>query len=183
MRLAVIIIFSFMTIWLTACAQRESAPANEPALTAPKPLFTTAITQTEPAHLISMTFFAKTPFNAALAKSCVQEQLPTLDNTDLGTHYLGRDVLTRSATLFYEARMLGILLSREHLSFQLMLLGQLDGTHYGFNQLGIIQPTKLNPNVPGSQPILANSKQAQRVTQALSVLFLQLDACMAHRTQ
>ncbi|MGO4998349.1 hypothetical protein [Oceanisphaera sp. W20_SRM_FM3] len=136
-----------------------------------------AITQTRPEMLESITFFTNTLFSAKAADTCVQAYLsaPAEDNP---IKYLGRDALTTSGSTSGEDRTLGILYGGHQIDFNLALLGQHNGTHYGFSQLRLAKQDKLKISNHDLRPILANSGDSKRVYQTLETLFKKLDACV-----
>lgn len=137
-----------------------------------------AISQTDPAELESISFFTDTPFTANTANACVQEQLiAAAEKTNI--KYLGQDILTTHGAIEEENRTLGLVMGRHQIAFHLALLGQHNGTRYGFSQLRLANQDKLQLNSHDAQPILANSRDSKQVYKTLETLFQQLDACVA----
>ena len=136
-----------------------------------------AITQTQPPMLESITFFTNTLFSSKAADACVQEYLspPAVDNN---IKYLGGDALTTSGSISGEDRTLGFLYGSHQIDFKLALLGEFNGTHYGFSELRLAKQDKLNISNHDLRPILANSGDSKRVYQTLEALFRELDACV-----
>ena len=198
MRSALVASLTLTTLLLSGCStlkslhnfNRTPAPATidetpaNPAMTKPANASAStgklgiAISQTEPAELESITFFTKTPFAKEASDACVQEYLSAPENDD-HIKYLGQDALTTSGSVSGEDRSLGILYGGHHIDFHLALLGQHNGTHYGFSQLRLAKQDKLNISNHDLRPILANSGDSKRVYQTLEGLFKQIDACVA----
>lgn len=158
----------------------NEANANSGSANATQDTLGIAVSQTKPPILESITFFTETLFSKKTTKTCVQEPLAALDeneDTDVSTHYLGQDVLTTSGAVSGESRRLGISVGRYQITFNLALLGQHNGTHYGFSQLRLAKQNKLNLSSHDLRPILANSSDSKLVYQALYTLFRELDAC------
>lgn len=193
MKSAPVATFVLLALLLSGCSTLDTLPyfnraENEANASSASPDSTKdtlgiAVSQTKPPTLESITFFTKTPFSKKMAKACVQEPLAeSNEDTDASTHYLGLDILTTSGAVSGESRRLGILIGRYQITFNLALLGQHNGTHYGFSQLRLAKQNKLNLSNHDLRPIQANSSDSKLVYQALDTLFRELDACAADDT-
>lgn len=136
-----------------------------------------AISQTKPETLESISFFAKTPFASKVAKFCVEEHLIVAD-AETNIQYLGLDTLTTYGSISGENRTFGLLIGQHQIAFHLKLIGQHNGTRYGFSELRLASQDKLNITNHDFQPILANTRNSSRVYQTLAALYEQLDTCM-----
>ncbi|WP_319781547.1 hypothetical protein [Oceanisphaera sp. IT1-181] len=192
MKSALVATFLLLTLLLSGCTTLDTLPyfnraenetnANSATADSTKDTLGIAVSQTKPPTLESITFFTETLFSKKTAKSCVQEPLAASnenEDTDASTHYLGLDVLTTSGAISGESRRLGISIGRYQITFKLALLGQHNGTHYGFSQLRLAKQNKLNLSNHDLRPILTNSSDSKLVYQALDTLFRKLDACTA----
>ncbi|ART79501.1 hypothetical protein [Oceanisphaera avium] len=140
-----------------------------------------AITQTRPAELESIRFFTDTPFVSEALASCLEEYLgANQDHTK--RYYRGRDVIRTSGTISNSESTLGIKLASYSIDFDLAVLGQHNGSHYGFSQLRLARSDKLKLNSHAAQPILANSSSAKRAYLTLRQLFISLDKCVQETT-
>ncbi|ART83605.1 hypothetical protein CBP31_14005 [Oceanisphaera profunda] len=193
MKSAPVATFVLLTLLLSGCTTLDTLPyfnrsaneanASSASSDSTKDTLGIAVSQTKPPTLESITFFTETLFSKKTAKICVQEPLADLnEDTDASTHYLGLDVLTTSGAVSGESRRLGISVGRYQITFNLALLGQHNGTHYGFSQLRLAKQNKLNLSSHDLRPILANSSDSKLVYQALDTLFRELDACAADDT-
>lgn len=186
MRTALVASLALTTLLLSGCSTLKSLPHFNRSDATPTASSAAAnatskqgiaVSQTEPAELESITFFTKTLFSREAADTCVKETLSAPENDD-HIKYLGRDALTTSGSISGEDRTLGILVGSHYIDFHLALLGQHNGTHYGFSQLRLAKQDKLNISNHDLRPILANSSDSKRVYQTLEKLFQQLDACV-----
>lgn len=137
-----------------------------------------AVSQTQPEKLESISFFAKTPFASKIAEYCVEEHLIVAD-AESNIKYLGLDTLTTYGSISGENRTFGLLIGNHQIAFHLKLIGQHNGTRYGFSELRLANQDKFNITNHDFQPILANSGASKRVYQTLAALFHQLDACIS----
>ena len=174
------------TLVLSGCSTLETLPyfkrgSDADTATAANSRLGIAISQTDPAELESISFFAKTPFVSKIAESCVEAHLIVAD-AETNIKYLGLDTLTTYGAISGENRNFGLLFGQHQITFHLKLIGQHNGTRYGFSELRLANQDKLKLNNHDAQPILANSSDSKRVYQTLEKLFNELDACVAGDT-
>lgn len=171
------------TLLLSGCSTLDRLPYFNGSTTAtnstttPTDKLGIAISQTQPEKLESISFFAKTPFASKTAEYCVAEHL-TVADPETNIQYLGLDTLTTYGSISGENRTFGLLIGNYQIAFHLQLIGQHNGTRYGFSKLRLASQDKLNITNHDFQPIQANTRNSNRVYQTLATLYKQLDACM-----
>lgn len=172
-----------LALLLSGCSTLDSLPYFSTSETSAKANLSQgiAITQTEPPELESIRFFTDTPFSKQAAQGCIAEYvLPAIEEEPI--EYAGRDVITTRGTTVNQDRILGISHGQHVIDFHLAVLGQHNGTHYGFSQLQLAREDKLKISSHERQPILAQSSNSKRAYRSLASLFNQLDHCVKEST-
>ena len=177
MKFPVVASCMLFTLLLSGCSSLDALPYFKGSATPATGRLGIAVSQTKPSELESISFFAKTPFASRTIDACVGEHI-TVPDADTNIKYLGRDTLTTSGSISAENRTLGLVMGQHQINFHLKMIGQHNGTRYGFSHLSLANQDKFNISSHDFQPILANSGDSKRVYQTLETLFQHLDACV-----